>query len=642
MTPWGAVETAFNPCSVLPEAARRLAGSTCEATVSAWIDSARTCLQYCYCEDESDVQIDADIAKPVRQRLEVLVDTLRSRRLELALHVLGLDDESQLDAERLAAALSGADPGPLWAALVFVGQRRERALAGRVIEGIGSWPWGVQLAGIGCLLRLEEPASESLLAKWVKRKQVVAGLRRSIARCLGEVGDVRAVKTLIQVAKKAESLVAEQAERALLRVIERSADRRLEGLPALVAALACDAPQVRSEAQRELAGLGRDAAPPLARALATSHDGQREAVLDVLIRLGKPAVPPLIGVLDGQAAPASVAAARGLGAIGDRQGVGPLVSALDDSEPAVAKAGAGALGKIGDVKAAPPLLAALTRPQPDVRLAVAGALCTLLPAVDPSGESGFAILTQAAGVDQSSVAIAAAGELGKSKRAEAVRPLVRLLGAADPWVAAAAAKALASFRDPRAVRPLTEALDRPESAVHDAAADTLLAMLRDFARQGPAALPLLLELLAAPDARVCAGAAWGLARIGDRRALPKLVTACLTREDATRELAGALAQLADAGTIKLLTHSLELGDRRVARGAVEALVAIGRPAVRQLVKALKWQYPAARAAAAEALRRIGDPASESAFRSAIRDTDRRVAAQAAGALAELKNKSRGQ
>ena len=46
----------------------------------------------------------------------------------------------------------------------------------------------------------------------------------------------------------------------------------------------------------------------------------------------------------------------------------------------------------------------------------------------------------------------------------------------------------------------------------------------------------------------------------------------------------ALARLADAGTVLPLTDFLKLGDRRVMRGAVEGLVAIGRPAVPLLAK----------------------------------------------------------
>lgn len=94
-------------------------------------------------------------------------------------------------------------------------------------------------------------------------------------------------------------------------------------------------------------------------------------------------------------------------------------------------------------------------------------------------------------------------------------------------------------------------------------------------------------------------------------------------------------RLADAETIRLLTESLKYGDRRVTRGAVEGLVAIGRPAVPWLAKAMKWRFAEARLAAARALRRIGDPATVPVFRSARKDEDLRVRQEAHAALSEL-------
>lgn len=73
----------------------------------------------------------------------------------------------------------------------------------------------------------------------------------------------------------------------------------------------------------------------------------------------------------------------------------------------------------------------------------------------------------------------------------------------------------------------------------------------------------------------------------------------------------------------------------MAHGACAALIAIGRPSVPVLKRAVKWRYSRARILAATALGQIGDLTAIETLRSAKKDRDPNVASAVRAALDSL-------
>ncbi|MEA1869480.1 MAG: HEAT repeat domain-containing protein [Euryarchaeota archaeon] len=145
-------------------------------------------------------------------------------------------------------------------------------------------------------------------------------VRRGAAEALGNIGDERSVRLLID---------------ALVDV-----DR-----------------WVRDETIEALCKIGEPAVEPLIGALG-NEDVRNEAV-DALVSIGEPAVLPLIKALENEDMRAG--AVEALGRIGDERAVLPLIDALIDEDREVRWGAAGALGKIGDTRAVGPLIHALAK-----------------------------------------------------------------------------------------------------------------------------------------------------------------------------------------------------------------------------------------------------------------------------------------
>jgi HEAT repeat protein len=239
----------------------------------------------------------------------------------------------------------------------------------------------------------------------------------------------------------------------------------------LVDAMAGSDASRRESAERRLADLGESAAKPLAdvlRAKDVTAD-HRAAAARLMVLIGPPAVPSLTGLMKNPAADVRLAAARALGAIGDRTALGPLLdTAADrdeavrlavieglgnlhqapavvvlaktlqrDSSVAVREAAAASLGRLGCRAVVEPLVEALSDPQVRVRQASAKALAA-------TSELLVAGLR---------------GELGRSKTRDA---LAAALADKDPAVRAAAVEGLGALRDQRAVGKLTPLLSDPD------------------------------------------------------------------------------------------------------------------------------------------------------------------------------------
>ena len=266
--------------------------------------------------------------------------------------------------------------------------------------------------------------------------------------------------------------------------------------------------------------------------------------------LGKEALTALLAAADDGHSSVRYAALLSLGELGRPQAIPSAVDRLDDGDPLVREAAVIALGQIG---------------------AAAGG--DESPASRAALDTAFAALARAVKSDRPEVrfqAIASLAEISSERSAPLLRPLV---GDRDPKVRAQAAAALGDARDEAAREALAAHLTDVEEERHEAAL--------------------------------------ALARLGDLRAVPILVTS-LPAGDRAFDAATALAELdaARQPEIRALCAGLLtriLGDPMVKVRAAQALARAGDPRGRAyLEKALRARRDEVRGLATTVLTELDD------------------------------------
>ena len=299
-----------------------------------------------------------------------------------------------------------------------------------------------------------------------------------------------------------------------------------------------------------------DAIGTLARALHREKDpAERAVAAEELGRLGRKhvettnwtvarrAAEVLISALEDEDVAVRVAAAEALGKIGDSRSVSSMLGALhraDDKRTRLAITQA--LWQIGDVQAVEHFLEALQEKDVHVRVAAAGVLGKIgdvsrtssifYAARQPNASKG-PLVTHAAQLvtslisvlgqpdEDEAVLVTASRALGKTRKTQAITPLVALLRRDErDKVRVAVARALRHIRDERSVAALIAALDDSSSDVR-AAAVTSLGEIGD----AEVAVESLTGALADPEWRVRYCVAEALGRIGDAQAVPALISA---------------------------------------------------------------------------------------------------------------------
>jgi len=386
-----------------------------------------------------------------------------------------------------------------------------------------------------------------------------------------------------------------------------------QAIPALLAALEDENANVRYHAIEALGKLkAGEAVEPLLKIAETRDFFLSFAALDALRQTvdetAAPRVLPLLG--DDFLREAAI---QTLGAIGNEEIVAPLISLLNEdkfSAIAVAAALAALFHRFRDDAAKSESIVERARKSIDE-----GGKSNLLKALNNSNETDL-------------------------------KALVRIGG----W-----------FDDEQIREKLAELIENEN--VRDEAA-------RALARQGEAAVDLLIEKLEAGDAEVCLTAARALGELKSERAFEPLIDLLETGDAAARQAAvGALKSLAHPETLSRLGDLLadtdsgireaairvvgyfgakgceqavfqccEDADERVRRAAIEQLPFIeDERAVSTLIRILKQGLPRERETAAKALAQVESEESVAALRAALSDADAWVRYFAVRALGVLQD-----
>jgi HEAT repeat protein len=408
------------------------------------------------------------------------------------------------------------------------------------------------------LTKLGEPARTMLLSALDDDHDAV---RHLAAEILGEGADLRALPVLgwmeendrgeyvsgggkpKHAARTARSLI-QSAHRAREPLIESmtSGDRLTrfgaafqlaslewrEATPVLVEALRDDDRRVRWGAARWLGELRDERAiEPLASMLGDPDEDVQDHVTRALVGFGPAAMPLVVAQLEGPDEDAR-AQAHIVGYCGDAGDVPRLIGALGDSAGLVSVAAARALGlladreMIGDVDAGE----------------LGAALKSAFRAVEQQGRGGF---TQSPIIDA----------LEKFDRDGLVDVLIEALGSNQRDARMVAVKRLGRLGDRSAVAPLNQALSDDEWTVRE---DAVYA-LRAFA--DPSSVEPLIGVLSLGGAITSEAAIKVLAEIGDPRAAAPMVAQLRSQHDWLRaEAENTIVALADDAAIAALVALL--------------------------------------------------------------------------------------
>ncbi len=355
--------------------------------------------------------------------------------------------------------------------------------------------------------------------------------------------------------------------------------------------------------------------------------------------------------------------ALALGEIGDERAVMPLCERIKvDTTEWSRSAAAWALGKIGDPRAADTLAALLPEQNPRFQVRAARSLLQL---GDDRGSETLAALAGSPDQMVNEIACHGFSTLHRAQPAAVPVLLDQLAKATDAGAQNKLLSALATVADPTTAEPMWEFLQTHDDpmlnalaaralanagnpALADALYQVTLDALDDESRTAaalgllklhdPRATDLLLDFAKAPFGLGRNSAIYALASVND----PRVADTCALLLEDDDPLARALAARVlvlrhDARGVPVLLALLHEGTEEVSRLAAAHFLGEAKvmASVTPLCAALKTATPAERAAFAEALGALGDPAAIPALKDCRQDNISRVSQAAAKALKKM-------
>ncbi len=523
----------------------------------------------------------------------------------------------------LLAALDDSDPGVQAAAVKGLGRLRCPGATGLLIAKLETSGSQLRSEAARSLELMRDPTGTRALVRVAMDPDQPDDLRASVVLALAEPWHRSAVGALIELMEErpklrtdaAVALGATRDPRAITALLGklfspdpefartvRSAlgSARNSVVVPCIAALGHEDASMRLAAAITLAGVtdGRSVAP-LVAALGDADSLVRVAAADALAKQRSPrATTPLIAALKDADRHVRRSAAAALGQIRDPRCVEALIGLTSDTDSGVRQAAVDALGAMKSPKTASVLARLLKDEEPGVRASAARALA------NSDRKLSVPALVAALRDERPPVREASAQSLGKLKAEGAAHQLITAAEDSDESVQAAAIKALACIGDRRATGVLTQKLSSENPRIRQEAAQALgylrnpqavgaLARLlldrksnSEWVRHSaavalgrshsPAALDPLLEALDDPDGYAHDGVVHGLGLLGDKRAIPALISVVNDRHGESRCNAGwALAQMIDGRVERVLMRALDEFDLEVISGAAEFYIRRG-------------------------------------------------------------------
>jgi HEAT repeat protein len=455
----------------------------------------------------------------------------------------------------------------------------------KLIKNLGDKDERVSYTSADELCKIGEPAVDPLIKAL---KDDNPSVRSYAAGALGIIGDHKATDPLIKTLKDNDRGVRIAASRALGELKDQKA------IEPLIETLKDQDPEVRVYAANSLGFLGsKNAVEPLIKLLkdenetvvnsaiislgqlkdprATEHlceiikhddisttpagdstthyEGSASIHQEAIYALGEIEDPRAVDTLLDKLADKEIgySAATSLGRIKGEYVFGKLIKLLDSKDPTIRTNAVVVYEFIQDPAAVPILIKMLNDQDPEVRRETATALGHFKEPEDIVQTEQPLINT----LEDSNVEVqaAAAGSLGRIESKKSIPLLAKLIQSNDSILCEAAIHALGRSKDPEATNSLITALQDKNSRVKVDIVYSLIEM-------GDIQVDPFSSLLGDENYRVRQGAAIGLGKLGDRKAVEPLLKALETEreEDVRNSEVQALGILGGPEAIKSLSR----------------------------------------------------------------------------------------
>ncbi|MEJ5185587.1 MAG: HEAT repeat domain-containing protein, partial [Candidatus Geothermincolales bacterium] len=440
--------------------------------------------------------------------------------------------------------------------------------------------------------------------------------RADAAVALGVIGDSSAVPSLVAALSDHDERVREAAERALVEIGDKKA------IPSLESLLKTSDERVREHAHRVLAGLGWAPGDKEERIEFLLKHGNWDKVLE----LGEEVIPRIVEALSGHGEDARREVARSISASGQRMKA-RLLELLTDEDETIRREASFLAREIADESLFSYLEGAMESDDPVVRKNVALALARVRT------PEAVEVLIKAMGDQEDDVAKTASWALGQMGELSAGR-LIEALGSPEARVRRGAAWALGVIKDARSVEPLIRALKDTDEKVRKGAAWALGEM-------GDLAAEALSKSLEDPEIREAVRNI--LERIGWEEKEEVAVSAGEEKPEVSRELTAAPIVREAEEIVTEILDRMGIGEQAredraevlIERQDWDGLLEMGEDALPSLVDALKDPDPQIRAKAAWCLGVMGSERAVEPLLEALGDASRDVRLSVAGALKKI-------
>ncbi|MBF0547382.1 MAG: HEAT repeat domain-containing protein [Candidatus Riflebacteria bacterium] len=478
-------------------------------------------------------------------------------------------------------------------ACIALGELKEHQGIPALLKALGDEKWPVRKAASEALIKYGEeviPAIEQIMARtndedvrfWaiktlgklgVKAQRILLEalrtgnkqLRYVIAAALGESGDRRVIKVLIDSLADPDWTIRKSATQALAEIGENAID-------CLIEALFEPNEDVRDGCLLALVRVGTNAINRLLTAIETMDDNQRYLIRKSMVKMGNRVVEPLLRLFKSRKPEIMSFCAATLGEIGNPKSVPILLEGLSHESWTVRRSCAYALGDIGE-KGVDKIAEALKSPNDDVRYWVTRILESI-------GEPGMAYLVGALTDKNKSIRYFAAKALRSSNNPEIIRHLVRALADKSWSVRKVAAESIAKMDD----IPI-EHLLRNISSDNEDIRHWIGNILEEI---GAARLEQIHECLKMKDAELKLYACQALGSIADPRSTDVLIEALQDPNEWTRIYAAiALGKIGDERAIVPLIRSLSDRNAEVHRNVMNAFQKLGEKAFEVIEKTIE-------------------------------------------------------
>ena len=530
----------------------------------------------------------------LQEMLDHLRSTDREERLEAVVQLSALGAYAHPAEQSLVELLKSDDQALQYQCLITLGHLGPlaRDVSASVASFLKSDAGFLQSAALESLRSIGYAAPEDLAVIRRLCGSSDPGVATAAIRCLLMLTDERdeqVQRSVPLLVRALEDVRAEVRNDASLALVEIGPSVISAVTPSLRSSMA----GVRIEACEILGHMGVAAASVVPDLLVSLADQDEQVVRAAAMALGNVhsnaavCVPALRKLLASDSVPVRIVASRALGEFGPEaiSAVAALLPLLKDSHAQVRAAAAGALGATKDG-----------------RVEVVGALIGLF-----SDENAAVTVKAANGLSQ--IGEAAVPALVRTLKDENFRTLaIEILGEIGPEARAA-------------VPSLLELMTRAD--VNAAVRHEAMIALGLMGPSASSAAPRLLDILSSPAAaELHPAAAWVLARMGEKKALPMLKTlAGETQDEQTqRAIAWALVTLEPgnpenaAKALPYLTKSTSSDRALVRKESLAAIAKLGPLAAEAipvvLERAEKDADDAVRAEALQALAEIGAPADK--------------------------------